>query len=91
MEDKMATSEIFDITVKSTVSDQLGKLDNPLYVDENGKVHIWMLIETNADRFDNVDIPRKEELEDILSNPRDYLIEDYAHDSDLLINLVETE
>ena len=44
------------------------------YVDENGKVHIWVLIETNADRFDNVDIPLKEEIEDILRKDDNFLI-----------------
>jgi len=59
------------------------------YVDENGKVHIWVLIETNADRFDNVDIPLKEEIEDILRKDDNFLIEDYFHDLDVLIKLVE--
>jgi len=59
------------------------------YVDENGKVHIWVLIETEADRFDNVDIVLKEEIEDILRNDRSFLIEDYMHDSDIVIKLVE--
>jgi hypothetical protein len=59
------------------------------YVDENGKVHIWVLIETNADRFDNVNIPLKEEIEDILRKDDNFLIEDYFHDSDVLIKLVE--